>query len=53
MLGASLKDIVDRWSDGKGPLADCFSVPDVKHMIRALYQNTEYRANAISKIRTT
>jgi len=51
LMSSSLQDIVDRWSEGKGPLAENFTIVEVKNLIRALYQNTEYRANAISKIR--
>jgi len=51
LLVSSLKEIVSRWSDGKGPLAETFSMMEVKNMIRALFQNTEYRAEALCKIR--
>ncbi|XP_072044637.1 centromere/kinetochore protein zw10 homolog [Amphiura filiformis] len=51
ILEASLQDIVDRWADGKGPLALAFSSTEVKSMIRALFQNTDRRATALSKIK--
>lgn len=51
LLSSSLREIVDRWADGKGPLANAFSIVEVKGFIRALFQNTEHRAQAISKIR--
>ncbi|XP_076808308.1 centromere/kinetochore protein zw10 homolog [Clavelina lepadiformis] len=51
VLDASLIDIVDRWAHSKGPLASSFTAVEVKGLIRALFQNTERRANAISKIR--
>ncbi|KAJ8668976.1 hypothetical protein QAD02_000235 [Eretmocerus hayati] len=51
ILGASLKEIEDRWADGKGPLAGEFSAKQVKQLIRALFQNTERRSNLLSKIR--
>lgn len=51
LLSSSLREIVDRWADGKGPLANAFSIVEVKRFIRALFQNTEHRAQAISKIR--
>lgn len=51
LLSSSLREIVDRWADGKGPLANAFSIVEVKGFIRALFQNTEHRAQAISRIR--
>lgn len=40
-----------RWADGKGPLALEFSSSEVKSLIRALFQNTERRAVALTKIK--
>jgi len=51
VLDASLQDIVDRWSDSKGPLAHEFSADEVKQMVRALFQNTDRRAAVLAKIR--
>ncbi|XP_038075104.1 centromere/kinetochore protein zw10 homolog isoform X2 [Patiria miniata] len=51
MLDASMQDIVDRWAEGKGPLAMVFSASDVKSLIRAIFQNTDRRATALAKIR--
>lgn len=51
ILSANMREIVDRWSSGKGPLASHFTADDVKHLIRALFQNTERRAAALAKIR--
>ena len=51
MLNASLHDIADRWAEGKGPLAHEFRPNEVKQMIRALFQNTDRRANVLAKIR--
>lgn len=51
VLRANLQEIVDRWSDGKGPLALEFSSSEVKNLIRALFQNTERRAIALTKIK--
>ncbi|VDN50747.1 unnamed protein product [Dracunculus medinensis] len=45
-----LVDILDRWCDGKGPLAQWFNANDLGRLIRALFQNTEKRALALSKI---
>ncbi|XP_069001902.1 centromere/kinetochore protein zw10 homolog isoform X1 [Embiotoca jacksoni] len=51
VLRANLQEIVDRWADGKGPLALEFSSSEVKNLIRALFQNTERRAMALTKIK--
>ncbi|XP_072164025.1 centromere/kinetochore protein zw10 homolog [Diadema setosum] len=53
ILEASMQAIVDRWADGKGPLALVFPATTVKSLIRALFQNTDRRANALSKIKQT
>ncbi|NWV01790.1 ZW10 protein, partial [Upupa epops] len=51
VLQANLQELVDRWADGKGPLAAEFSAAEVKSLIRALFQNTERRAAALAKIK--
>uniref|UniRef100_A0A8D3A6U1 Centromere/kinetochore protein zw10 homolog n=1 Tax=Scophthalmus maximus TaxID=52904 RepID=A0A8D3A6U1_SCOMX len=51
VLRANLQEIVDRWADSKGPLASEFSSSEVKNLIRALFQNTERRAMALTKIK--
>lgn len=51
VLGASLAEIADRWTDGQGPLAAVFGADDVKQMIRALFQNTDRRAAVLAKIK--
>ncbi|XP_012276555.1 centromere/kinetochore protein zw10 homolog [Orussus abietinus] len=51
VLEASLKEIQDRWADGKGPLAEAFNAQQVKQLIRALFQNTERRAALLSTIK--
>ncbi|CAF97316.1 unnamed protein product [Tetraodon nigroviridis] len=51
ILRANLQEIVDRWADGKGPLALEFSSSEIKNLIRALFQNTERRAVALTKIK--
>ncbi|XP_038075494.1 centromere/kinetochore protein zw10 homolog [Patiria miniata] len=51
LLDASMQDIVDRWAEGKGPLAMVFSASDVKSLIRAIFQNTDRRATSLAKIR--
>ena len=51
ILNASLREIEDRWAEGKGPLAMDFSVEEVKKLIRALFQNTDRRAATLSRIK--
>ncbi|XP_048418364.1 centromere/kinetochore protein zw10 homolog [Stegostoma tigrinum] len=51
VLQASLQELVDRWTDGKGPFAAEFSPVEAKNLIRALFQNTERRAAALAKIK--
>jgi len=51
ILGASLKEIEVMWEKGKGPLAQEFTAPQVKQLIRALFQNTERRSNVLAAIR--
>lgn len=50
VLNASLQEIVDRWAEGKGPLAVEFSCNEMKSLIRALFKNTARRAAALTKI---
>lgn len=50
-LTASLADIVNRWGDGYGPLSMAFTDVQIKKLIRALFQNSEIRAVALSRIR--
>lgn len=51
ILGASLRGILDRWADGKGPLAHEFTPDEAKQLIRALFQNTDKRAQVLAKIK--
>lgn len=51
VLGASLRELEERWLEGKGPLAYHFSAGEVKHLIKALFQNTERRAHLLAKIK--
>ncbi|XP_076314532.1 zeste-white 10 kinetochore protein [Tachypleus tridentatus] len=51
ILGANMREIVDRWADGKGPIALDFTAEEVKQLIRALFQNTERRAAVLAKLR--
>ncbi|KAG6441886.1 centromere/kinetochore protein zw10 homolog [Manduca sexta] len=51
VLGGSLKDIENHWKDGKGPLAVHFRTEELRNLIKALFQNTQIRANLLSKIK--
>ena len=48
ILDASLVDITNSWKAGQ--ISQSFKAEDVKRMIRALFQNTDRRANALSSI---
>merc|ERR1719145_119277 len=49
ILNASLREIDDRWSSGKGPMAMVFQPEEVKRLIRALFQNTDRRSQVLSR----
>lgn len=51
VLNARLLEIDDRWAGGKGPLAMEFTVDEMKHLIRALFQNTDRRAAVLAGIK--
>ncbi|XP_070566782.1 centromere/kinetochore protein zw10 homolog [Ptychodera flava] len=53
VLEANLQEILDRWTDGKGPLAHAMTANEVRNLIRALFQNTEKRAATLAKIKAT
>ena len=50
ILNARLYEIVDRWAQGKGSLAQHFKPVEVRTLIKALFTNTDRRAAALSKI---
>lgn len=50
VLSASLVDISDRWASSKGPLALYFEAAELVHLIKALFQNTDRRAEVLNKI---
>ncbi|XP_054258007.1 centromere/kinetochore protein zw10 homolog isoform X2 [Macrosteles quadrilineatus] len=50
VLGASLRDVDERWADGKGPLAQEFTADQVRHLVRALFQISDRRAVLLAKI---
>ncbi|GMR32221.1 hypothetical protein PMAYCL1PPCAC_02416 [Pristionchus mayeri] len=49
MLNASLQDIDDRWCDGVGPLAECLSVKEIRHLVKALFSNSEQRKRLLDR----
>lgn len=51
VLGGSLKDIEHHWKDGTGPLAVHFKVEELRNLIKALFQNSQIRANLLYKIK--
>ena len=51
VLGFSLRELEERWASGKGKLALAFTVAETKHLIRALFQNTNYRAQTLARIK--
>ncbi|XP_050087734.1 centromere/kinetochore protein zw10 [Anopheles aquasalis] len=50
ILCGSLVEITEQWAEGKGPLTMCFSAEEVKHLVRALFQNTKQRQACIASI---
>ncbi|XP_077296334.1 centromere/kinetochore protein zw10 homolog [Arctopsyche grandis] len=51
LLGGNLATIEERWFNGDGPLALQFTPDETKRLVRALFQNTTFRANLLSKIK--
>ncbi|XP_062140261.1 centromere/kinetochore protein zw10 [Drosophila sulfurigaster albostrigata] len=50
MMNASLKEFTELWCDGAGPLTANYQANEIKHLIRALFQDTDRRAKAITQI---
>ncbi|VDP08907.1 unnamed protein product, partial [Soboliphyme baturini] len=50
-LSCDLQRFADRWASGNGPLAKCFSSDQVRHLIRAVFQNTRNRADVLALIK--
>lgn len=48
-----MKDIENRWADGKGPLADELKLEQIKSLLKALFQNTDRRAALLKHIAAT
>ncbi|XP_025192205.1 centromere/kinetochore protein zw10 homolog [Melanaphis sacchari] len=53
ILSSSMKDIENRWADGKGPLANELKVDQIKCLLKALFQNTDRRAALLKHILAT
>jgi len=51
LLSARLHEISDRWSDG--PLAAEMTAGEVKHVIRALFENNDRRSATLAAIKWT
>ncbi|KAK4873179.1 hypothetical protein RN001_015208 [Aquatica leii] len=49
ILGANLAQITERWENGS--LSTHFTPDEVKHLIKALFQNTDRRAQTINRIK--
>ncbi|KAH8286772.1 hypothetical protein KR018_006124 [Drosophila ironensis] len=50
IMNASMKEITELWCDGAGPLTANYKADEVRHLIRALFQDTDRRAKAITQI---
>jgi hypothetical protein len=50
ILNAHLVDIVNLWSNSKGPLADHFTKEEIRHAIKSLFMVSEKRTAALAEI---
>ncbi|KAH8250460.1 hypothetical protein KR038_002190, partial [Drosophila bunnanda] len=50
IMNASLKEITELWCNGAGPLTANYKSEEVRHLIRALFQDTSRRVQAMAKI---
>ena len=50
VLNASLQEIGEQWCDGAGILTANYNAEEIRHLIRALFQNTDRRAKALYSI---
>ena len=50
ILNGSLKQITELWCEGAGILTANYTAEEVRHLIRALFQNTDRRAMALASI---
>jgi len=51
LFEASLQEVVDRWSDGKGPLALYFSGDEVARLVTAMFEKTGRRDVLVAQLR--
>lgn len=51
VLKGNLDSIDSLWANGKGLLATVFERQEIKHLIRALFKNTDRRADLLMKIK--
>jgi len=51
MFGASLQEVDDRWSDGKGPLAVYFTGDEVAKLVTAMFERTGRRDALVAQLR--
>jgi len=51
LFGASLREVDDRWSDGKGPLAVYFSGNEIAKLVTAMFEKTSRRDAFVAQLR--
>ena len=51
LFGASLQEVDDRWSSGKGPLALHFAGDEVAKLVTAMFERTSRRDALIAQLR--
>ena len=51
MLPANLGQVSDRWADGLGPLALCFTADEVIGLVLAMFERTGRRDELVGRIR--
>lgn len=49
-LGLSLTDVVDRWADGKGPLAMQLSATELARLVVAVFEKTSRRDALLAQL---
>jgi len=51
LLGASLQEVDDRWSDGKGPAAVYFTADELAMLVTATFEKTGRRDALLARLR--
>ena len=51
LFGASLQEVDDRWSDGKGPSAVYFAGDEVAKLVTAMFEKTGRRDALVAQLR--